>query len=208
MLCLTRRRTFVGCGVFGKVYRGLCRGQVVAVKVPLNQDEITDEQLAEFRAEVAIMRKIYHFSVVLFLGACTQPHRIMIVTQFMAGGSLDTLLKSDTPLSFDERIGIAKDVALGLAWLHNISKIVHRDLKPANLLLNSNRRCKITDFGFAQLRQLEHKRETQPRGSVFLDVARAAHRQAVQRVLPRARSRATHQSRLHVARAHRGARRL
>lgn len=161
------KKDFVGCGVFGKVYRGLCRGQVVAVKVPLNQDEITEEQLAEFRAEVAIMRKIYHFSVVLFLGACTQPHRIMIVTQFMAGGSLDTLLKSDTPLSFDERIGIAKDVALGLAWLHNISKIVHRDLKPANLLLNSNRRCKITDFGFAQLRQLEHKRETQPRGSVF-----------------------------------------
>lgn len=161
------KKDFIGCGVFGKVYKGMCRGQVVAVKVPLNQDELTDAQLAEFRAEVAILRKIYHPNVVLFLGASTQPHRIMIVTQFMARGSLDALLKSDTPLSFDERLSIAKDVALGLSWLHNISKIVHRDLKPANLLLNYNLRCKITDFGFAQLRQLEHKRETQPRGSVF-----------------------------------------
>ena len=161
------KKDFIGCGVFGKVYKGTCRGQVVAVKVPLNQDALSDEQLAEFRAEVAILRKIYHPNVVLFLGASTQPQRIMIVTQFMSRGSLDALLKSDTPLSFDERLSIAKDVALGLSWLHNISKIVHRDLKPANLLLNHNLRCKITDFGFAQLRQLEHKRETQPRGSVF-----------------------------------------
>jgi serine/threonine protein kinase len=51
--------------------------------------------------------------------------------------------------------------------VHNISKIVHRDLKPANLLLDAALRVKLTDFGFAQLRRLEHARETQPRGSVF-----------------------------------------
>jgi serine/threonine protein kinase len=62
---------------------------------------------------------------------------------------------------------MAKDIALGLSWLHNISKIVHRDLKPANLLLDAALRVKITDFGFAQLRRLEQARESQPRGSVF-----------------------------------------
>ena len=41
------------------------------------------------------------------------------------------------------------------------------DLKPANLLLSESLRVKITDFGFAQLRQIVHQREEQPRGSVF-----------------------------------------
>ena len=52
--------------------------------------------------------------------------RVMIVTQYMPRGSLEQLLKSNTPLAFDERLRMAKDIALGLSWLHNISKIVHR----------------------------------------------------------------------------------
>ena len=50
------------------MYKGICRGQVVAVKVPLQQDALTEEQLKEFRDEVAIMRRIFHPNVVLFLG--------------------------------------------------------------------------------------------------------------------------------------------
>jgi hypothetical protein len=159
-------RDFIGKGVFGSVYKGVCRGQVVAVKVPLQQESLTAEQLKEFRDEVAILRKIYHPNVVLFLGACTQPQRIMIVSQYCPRGNLDQLLKSNERLSHNDKLRMAKDVALGLSWLHNISKIVHRDLKPANLLLDANLRVKITDFGFAQLRRLEHERESQPRGSV------------------------------------------
>ena len=103
-----KTRDFIGQGVFGSVFKGTCRGQVVAVKVPLHQEALTPTQLKEFRDEVAILRfyltillrflcvltqfvsryfifkkfrKIFHPHVVLFLGACLLPQRIMIVTQ-------------------------------------------------------------------------------------------------------------------------------
>jgi len=55
-------------------------------------------------------------------------------------------------LSLRERIQLAKDVALGMDWLHGISHVIHKDLKSANILLEGGR-AKISDFGFAQLRK-------------------------------------------------------
>ena len=46
----------------------------------------------EFRAEVAIMKRLKHPNVVLFMGACTQPPNLSIVTQFVPRGSLFRLL--------------------------------------------------------------------------------------------------------------------
>lgn len=46
----------------------------------------------EFRDEVAIMKRLKHPNVVLFMGACTQPPHLCIVTQFVARGSLFRLL--------------------------------------------------------------------------------------------------------------------
>ena len=107
------------------------------------QQTLSEQQLAEFRQEVAILKQVYHPNVVLFLGCCFEPGRVMIVTQYMPRGSLDALLKSDTPLAFDERLRMAKDIALGLSWLHNISKIVHRCATSAwsQCALIDSRRC-------------------------------------------------------------------
>ena len=46
----------------------------------------------EFRDEVAIMKRLKHPNVVLFMGACTRPPHLCIVTQFVARGSLFRLL--------------------------------------------------------------------------------------------------------------------
>ena len=48
--------------------------------------------MQEFRDEVAIMKRLKHPNVVLFMGACTRPPHLCIVTQFVARGSLFRLL--------------------------------------------------------------------------------------------------------------------
>ena len=66
-----KTRDFIGQGVFGSVFKGTCRGQVVAVKVPLHQEALTPTQLKEFRDEVAILR--FYLTILLrFLCVLTQ----------------------------------------------------------------------------------------------------------------------------------------
>jgi hypothetical protein len=141
----------------------------VAVKVPVRQN-LTPKQLEEFRHEVAIMKRIFHPNVVLFLGACTQPGKFMLVTEYAGGGDLESILQAHgTELSASRKLHFAKDTALALNWLHGINGILHRDLKPANLLTDENGRVKVTDFGFSQLKEGEAEMQDQkgPKGSAL-----------------------------------------
>jgi serine/threonine protein kinase len=156
----------IGEGTYGKVYRGMCRGQQVAIKVP-QQQNLSEQQLADFRNEVAIMRRIFHPNVVLFLGAHSSPGAIMLVSEFLDGGDLDHLLHSDAELSVSRRIGFMIDTAKAMNWLHGINSIVHRDLKPANLLVDDAMRVKVTDFGFSQLRKEETFEDHSGKGSAL-----------------------------------------
>ncbi|KAI5438663.1 variant 3, Serine/threonine-protein kinase sty17 [Lathyrus oleraceus] len=69
----------VGSGSFGDLFRGTYCSQDVAIKV-LKPERINTDMLKEFAQEVYIMRKIRHKNVVQFIGACTRPPNLCIVT--------------------------------------------------------------------------------------------------------------------------------
>mmetsp|Transcript_16270 Transcript_16270/g.63424 ORF Transcript_16270/g.63424 Transcript_16270/m.63424 type:complete len:579 (+) Transcript_16270:111-1847(+) len=143
----------LGDGSFGTVYRGRCRAKDVAVKV-LHKQDLDQKTLATFRQEVQIVSKIFHPNIVLFMGACTVPGSMMIVTELMPKGDLETLLQDHKiHLSLLTRIRMAKDAALGMTWLHGSNpQFIHRDLKTSNLLVDENNRIKICDFGLSQIK--------------------------------------------------------
>jgi hypothetical protein len=90
------------------------------------------------------------------MGACTHdPRQLMIVTELMKT-DLEHLLRDKqqaSTLTLYRRVIIAREAALGLAWLHGADPIlIHRDVKPSNFLVDDNLRCKITDFGLSQIR--------------------------------------------------------
>jgi len=148
----------IGRGSFGIVWRGVCRGEPVAVKVVQNQEGKFDEQtLAAFRREVEIVSRVFSPHVALYMGACTHdPTRLMIVTELLKTDLEKLLLDPNarSQLNMYRRMLIARDAALGLAWLHGSDPIfIHRDVKPSNFLLDEQFRCKITDFGLSQIRQ-------------------------------------------------------
>ncbi|XP_057547990.1 serine/threonine-protein kinase CTR1-like isoform X3 [Amaranthus tricolor] len=144
--------TRVGIGFFGEVFRGIWNGTDVAIKVFLEQD-LTSENMEDFCNEIAILSRLRHPNVILFLGACTKPPRLSMVTEYMEMGSLYYLIHlsgQKKKLSWRRRFKMLHDICRGLMCIHRM-KIVHRDLKSANCLVNKHWTVKICDFGLSRI---------------------------------------------------------
>ncbi|KAH7849294.1 hypothetical protein Vadar_015838 [Vaccinium darrowii] len=140
----------VGSGSFGDLYKGTYCSQEVAIKV-LKPDLLHKDMLTEFAQEVFIMRKIRHKNVVQFIGACTRPPNLCILTEFMSRGSVHNFLhKQSGAFKFPALLKVALDVSKGMNYLHQ-NNIIHRDLKTANLLMDEHEVVKVADFGVARV---------------------------------------------------------
>ncbi|KAM7260823.1 hypothetical protein ACFE04_026298 [Oxalis oulophora] len=127
----------VASGSYGDLYRGIYCSQEVAIKI-LKPERVNADMLRDFAQEVYIMRKIRHKNVVQFMGACTRPPNLCIVTEFMARGSIyDFLHKLKGMFKLPSLLKVAIDISKGMDYLHQ-NNIIHRDLKTANLLMDEN----------------------------------------------------------------------
>ncbi|KAL3634043.1 hypothetical protein CASFOL_021097 [Castilleja foliolosa] len=145
----------VGAGSFGTVHRADWHGSDVAVKVLTLQD-FHEDQLKEFLREVAIMKRVRHPNVVLFMGAVTKRPHLSIVTEYLPRGSLFRLIHRPAAgemLDQRRRLRMALDVAKGINYLHRLTPpIVHWDLKTPNLLVDKNWTVKVCDFGLSRFK--------------------------------------------------------
>ncbi|KAJ6336725.1 hypothetical protein OIU76_006576 [Salix suchowensis] len=140
----------IATGSSGDLYKGTFCSQDVAIKV-LRGEHLDDKLQREFSQEVLIMRKVRHKNIVQFIGSCTRPPSLCIVTEFMSGGSMyDFLHKQKGSLNLQSLLRVAIDVSKGMNCLHQ-NHIIHRDLKSANLLMDENGVVKVADFGVARV---------------------------------------------------------
>ncbi|XP_057821358.2 L-type lectin-domain containing receptor kinase SIT2 [Cryptomeria japonica] len=149
-----REEQVIGCGGFGKVYKGvLCsNGLEVAVKCLLRE---SSEGVKEFIAEISSLGRLQHRNLVQIRGYCRRGKQLFIVYDFMPNGSLEKLMFGNPGgvLRWAQRYRILWDVAAGLLYLHQgwEQRVVHRDIKSSNVLLDSQLRGKLGDFGLARL---------------------------------------------------------
>lgn len=148
----------IGRGVFGVVYKGSYFGTPVAIK-KLHTSSVPKNTLAEFDKECSIMKGLHHPNIVLFMGSCSKPPTLLLVTELLANGSFfdiyHKLPRPDPVQQVRLAYNIAFDMAKGLAYLHNHNPIViHRDLKSQNILLDDKMRTKIADFGLSKFRDV------------------------------------------------------
>ncbi|KAK9123972.1 hypothetical protein Sjap_013574 [Stephania japonica] len=146
----------IGSGSFGTVHLADWHGSDVAVKILMEQD-IHPMHFKEFLREVALMKRLRHPNIVLFMGAVTKPPNLSIVTEYLSRGSLYRLLHKSGAremLDMRRRLSMAYDVANGMNYLHRRSPpIVHRDLKSPNLLVDMKYTVKVSDFGLSRLKE-------------------------------------------------------
>ncbi|KAK2974310.1 hypothetical protein RJ640_026871 [Escallonia rubra] len=141
----------VASGSYGDLYKGTYCSQEVAIKI-LKAERVNVDMQREFAQEVFIMRKVRHKNVVQFLGACTKPPSLCIVTEYMSGGSVyDYLHKHKGTFKLPTLLKVAIDISKGMNYLHQ-NNIIHRDLKAANLLMDENEVVKVADFGVARVK--------------------------------------------------------
>uniref|UniRef100_A0ACD5ZDH1 Uncharacterized protein n=1 Tax=Avena sativa TaxID=4498 RepID=A0ACD5ZDH1_AVESA len=141
-------------GGFGVVYKGdLPQGQEIAVK---RLSQTSRQGIEELKSELLLVAKLHHKNLVRLIGVCLEEHEKILVYEYMANGSLDTILfdaEKSKGLDWGKRSKIINGIIRGLQYLHEDSqlKIVHRDLKASNILLDSDYNPKISDFGLAKI---------------------------------------------------------
>jgi serine/threonine protein kinase len=143
----------IGRGAYGIVYRGMWRDSDVAVKQLVFSHnlppDLAEKEMETFLAEAAILKNLRpHANVLLFYGITPIPN-LCIVTEFLSGGSLWSLLCSDQVIEWATVIKILRGIAAGMRHLHT-EGIVHRDLAARNILLTASNDPKVADFGLSR----------------------------------------------------------
>jgi serine/threonine-protein kinase len=121
----------------------------VAVKV-LHR-EISDEpdQLERFRLEARSAAKLSHPNLVTVIDAGEDDGTPYIVFEYVEGETLKQLIQREGPLRVDEAVAYAIEIGRGLQAAH-ARRLVHRDIKPQNVLIDTEGRAKVADFGIAR----------------------------------------------------------
>lgn len=147
-----RVRALIGAGAMGAVYEAVQENldRVVAVKVLPPELGSDPEFEARFRREARSMAKLNHPNIIqIFDFDLTSSGHYYLVMEFVDGFDLHHHIRQGD-LSTDEIMTIGMQVCDALHFAHE-KGFVHRDIKPANILLTSDHRVKVGDFGLAKL---------------------------------------------------------
>src|SRR5246127_3707260 len=143
-------RSPLGAGGMGEVYRATDTklGRDVALKV-LPCDMAGDpDRLARFQREARAVAALHPPNVVTLYSVEESDNVHFFTMELIEGQPLDRLISTDG-LAVDRIIEIANALAEALAAAHE-KGILHRDLKPANVMVTSEGRVKVLDFGLAK----------------------------------------------------------
>ena len=134
----------------GEVYRArdtkLSRDVAIKILIPsLANDR---DQLVRFRHEAHVLASLNHPNIAHIHGLEDSDGVLALVMELVVGPTLADRLEGG-PLSLEESLGVARQIAEALASAHQHG-VVHRDLKPANIKVRSDGTVKILDFGLAK----------------------------------------------------------
>ena len=141
----------IGAGGMSDVYKAKDHilGRMVAIKV-LKQEFSEDINfVTKFRTEAQSAAGLEHPNIVNIYDVGSENGMHFIVMEYVEGITLKTYVEKKGQLSFKEATSIAIQVARGIETAHN-KAITHRDIKPQNIMISTDGKVKVTDFGIAK----------------------------------------------------------
>ncbi len=141
----------VGKGGMAYVYKARCKllNRIVAIKVLRDDLEGDSEFLKRFNTEATAAANLTHPNIVSIYDVGVHEERHYIVMEYVEGISLKQYISKNAPLDVKDALSIAYQICDALQSAHE-KGIVHRDIKPHNILIDSERRVKVADFGIAR----------------------------------------------------------
>ena len=154
----------LGIGSFGKVCRArygslLCAAKLIHETLfdPEASKLVAQEKkhrlpFKRFEQECEVLHNLRHPNVIQYLGVYQDPDTKLpvLLMELMDENLTHFLNKSLQQIPFHIQVNFCHDISLALSFLH-ANKVIHRDLSSNNVLLISNIRAKVTDFGMATL---------------------------------------------------------
>lgn len=140
----------IGAGTFARVYRAEKDGEVFAVKVLRKRFRDEIKEMEQFLREGRMGLKLRHPNIVNILDVVPDPKNPFLVMEFVEGQTLRDLVKVRGKLPADLALRLMYEISQGLAHAASFG-IAHRDLKLSNVLISSDGKAKLVDFGLAAL---------------------------------------------------------
>ncbi|XP_002119747.3 uncharacterized protein LOC100186169 [Ciona intestinalis] len=142
----------VGEGKLTNVYCGTYNGKAVAVKKFVQSCMITSSDRSYISAEAGLLVGLNHRNIVRLYGVSSSAVTPLIITEMVHGKTLKDLI-ANQGLDEVHYYMTVRDISQGLAFLHNQKPpILHLNIKPSNVLIDSAGCAKVSDYGFAKLR--------------------------------------------------------
>jgi serine/threonine-protein kinase len=153
----------LGKGAMGTVYRATdpLLSRTVAIKtinMSADQGEMAEYE-ARFYQEAKAAGGLSHPNIVTVYDIGRSGNVAYLAMELLEGRELRTLMTQGALIGVADVIDIAAQIAEGLAYAHQRG-VVHRDIKPANIMIVSEGRAKITDFGIAHMRSSQVRTQT------------------------------------------------
>ena len=142
----------IGSGGMSDVYRAKDHvlGRYVAIKVLKKEFADDANFIVKFRTEAQSAAGLEHPNIVNIYDVGCEQGNHYIVMEYVEGITLKTYIEKKGQLSFKEALSIAIQVGRGIQAAH-AKDIIHRDIKPQNIIISTEGKVKVTDFGIARV---------------------------------------------------------
>ncbi|KAI6188478.1 Serine threonine protein kinase-related domain containing protein [Aphelenchoides besseyi] len=139
--------TTIGRGNFSRVYL-LQNSNTTPTKSAVKEIDKDRVHIDYVYNEISILNSCKHDNICVLIDAFESPNYFFLLFEFAPFGDLFEFIKQTGIPTESNSACITFQIASALEYLHG-KRIVHRDIKPENVLIMSERRIKLTDFGLA-----------------------------------------------------------